>query len=144
MKISTKGRYALRMMYELALRKSEGFISLKDIATRQQISKKYLEQIVPLFYQSGFLTASRGAGGGYRLAKAPRDYTVLDILNITEGALTPVECAVDSKECPRADACATRFVWEGLYRAMTDYLGGVTLQDIVDRAQSDGGYTYMI
>ena len=144
MKISTKGRYALRMMYELAMHKNDGYVPLKDIAKRQGISKKYLEQIVPLFYQSGFLAASRGAQGGYKLAKAPREYTVFQILRITEGDPAPVECVHSPEDCPRAEGCATRFVWDGLYRAVTDYLESVTLQDIVDRAESGGGYSYVI
>ena len=92
MKISTKGRYALRMMIDLAEHQGEGFVSLKDIAARQGISKKYLEQIIPILNRSNFLQANRGAQGGYRLAKAPSAYTVKDILELTEGSLVPVAC----------------------------------------------------
>ena len=90
MKISTKGRYALRMLLDLAEHQSEGYIALKDIAARQDVSKKYLEQIIPILNKSGFLLASRGFQGGYRLAKTPDKYTVGDILRATEGSITPV------------------------------------------------------
>ena len=144
MKISTKGRYALRMLTELAVRQNEGFISLKEIAARQDISKKYLEQIVPLFYQSGILTASRGAQGGYRLAKDPSAYTVGEILRITEGSLEPVDCVADASLCPRAGICSTRFVWEGLHRVVTEYLDSITLQDLADRATQQNDFSYVI
>lgn len=134
MRISTKGRYALRMLTDLAINKDKGFISLKDIATRQQISKKYLEQIVPLFNGSGILEANRGFQGGYKLAEAAEDYTVGDILRITEGNLTPVPCADSSQNsCEMSDNCTTQFVWEGLYKAINNYLDSVTLGDIVEK-----------
>ncbi|MCH5194809.1 MAG: Rrf2 family transcriptional regulator [Oscillospiraceae bacterium] len=134
MKISTKGRYALRMLLDLALHESDGFVALKDIAERQDISKKYLEQIVPLLNKSGLLKTNRGYQGGYMLAKAPGKYTVGEILRITEGDLCPVTCLRYSpNDCPRADECMTLFVWEGLYKAITDYLDGITLSDIIER-----------
>lgn len=140
MKISTKGRYALRMLLDLALHRNEGFIALKDIAERQEISKKYLEQIVPLLNRSDLLRTNRGYQGGYALAREPSQYTVGEILRITEGDLCPISCLQNSpNECPRAGDCMTLFVWEGLYKTITDYLDGVTLQDIIDRAPSGGG-----
>ena len=93
MKISTKGRYALRMLLDLAEHRQCGYIALKDIAERQNISKKYLEQIIPMFNNSGILKTSRGAQGGYQLAKSPDSYTLGEILRLTEGSLAPILCA---------------------------------------------------
>lgn len=134
MKISTKGRYALRMLYDLALNGNENYVSLKDIAERQNISKKYLEQIIPLIGKGGILKANRGNKGGYMLAKSPSEYTVGVILRMTEGNLAPVACLEsDHNDCPRAAECSTLFVWEGLNKVITDYLDNITLQDIIDR-----------
>ena len=134
MKISTKGRYALRMLLDLAMHEADGFVALKDIAERQDISKKYLEQIVPLLNKSNLLRTNRGYQGGYMLSKAPDQYTVGEILRITEGDLCPVACLqFEPNDCPRADGCMTLFVWNGLYKAITDYLDGITLQDIIDK-----------
>lgn len=134
LKISTKGRYALRMMLDLAEHKSDGYISLKDIAQRQNISKKYLEQIVPLLNKSGVLRTTRGFQGGYMLAKDPDKYTVLDILKITEGSMAPVACLDDETNlCERNDECITLNVWKGLYDVINNYLSNITLQDILDK-----------
>lgn len=133
MKISTKGRYALRMLLDLAEHQDEGYIALKDIADRQSISKKYLEQIVPMLNRSDLLMASRGFQGGYRLAKKPSEYTVAFILSITEGNLAPVAClAHDTVECERSTDCLTLPIWQGLYQTIYDYLNSITLQDILD------------
>ena len=133
MKISTKGRYALRMMVDLALHGSEEFVALKDIAERQGISKKYLEQIVPLLNKSNLLKTNRGYQGGYMLSKPPSKYTVGEILRITEGNLCPVACLqYEPNDCSRAEECMTLFIWQGLYKVITDYLDGITLQDIID------------
>lgn len=140
MKISTKGRYALRMLYDLALHQEEGYVSLKDIAERQNISKKYLEQIVPLLNRSGILKTNRGNHGGYMLSKKPSDYTVADVLVATEGSLAPVACLeFEPNECPRMSECSTLYIWEGLYKAVSDYLNSVTLQDIIDKNGNSGG-----
>ena len=140
MKISTKGRYALRMLYDLAIHQEEGFVSLKDIAERQNISKKYLEQIVPLLNRSGILKTNRGNRGGYMLSQSPSHYTVADILKATEGSLAPVACMeFEPNDCPHRDKCSTLFIWEGLYNAINDYLGSFTLQDIIDRNVSSSG-----
>lgn len=134
MKISTKGRYALRLMVDLAEHKDSGFIALKDVAKRQNISKKYLEQIVPVLNGAGLLTTNRGNRGGYKLAKEPTEYTVGDILRITEGSIAPVSC-LDSEvnPCERKNFCQTLYVWEGLYKVVNEYLDGITVQDIVDK-----------
>ena len=133
-KISTKGRYALRMLLDLAEHQSSGIISLKDIAERQNISKKYLEQIIPIFNKSDMLRTSRGFQGGYRLAKSPDKYTVGEILRLTEGSLAPVSCLEqDPTVCRRSRECATLPVWQGLYQVINEYLDGITLQDILDR-----------
>ena len=134
MKISTKGRYALRMMLDLAENQGNGYVSLKEIAKRQNISKKYLEQIVPILNRTDFLETVRGYQGGYRLVKSPDKYTVGDILRVTEGSLAPVACLEHKPYgCENRSMCSTLSVWEGLYNVITDYLDGITLQDILDR-----------
>ena len=139
MKISTKGRYALRMMLDLAIHQNEGFVSLKDIADRQGISKKYLEQIVPLLNRTGMLRTNRGYQGGYRLAKSPDAYTVGEILRLTEGDLAPVACLQgDIVNCERADHCITLPVWKGLYHVINDYLDHITLQDVFEPSTRTG------
>ena len=134
MKISTKGRYALRLMVDLADNSDSGFVALKDVAARQRISKKYLEQIVPVLNSAGFLITNRGNKGGYMLAKSPSEYTVWDILKVTEGNIAPVSCLeTEMNICERSVACATLFVWEGLSKVVDEYLSSITVQDIVDR-----------
>ncbi len=131
MKISTKGRYALRMMLDLAQHKDCGFVALKDIAKRQGISKKYLEQIVPLLNKADVLKTNRGYQGGYMLARDPKDYTVGEILRITEGSIAPVACLDQTpNQCGRADSCATLKIWKGLQDVIEEYLDGITLADI--------------
>lgn len=133
MKISTKGRYALRMLLDLAEHQNDGYIALKDIAARQNISKKYLEQIIPILNKSDLLSANRGYQGGYRLAKTPDKYTVGDILRLTEGSIAPVACLdYDPVLCERSDDCLTLPIWRGLNKVIADYLDSITLQDILD------------
>jgi len=121
------------MLLDLAERKDEGYISLKDIAERQGISKKYLEQIVTLLNSADMLRTNRGYQGGYMLAKAPNQYTVGQILRITEGGLCPVSCLEDNpNQCGRIGFCRTINVWKGLYKVIAEYLDGITLQDILD------------
>lgn len=133
MKISTKGRYALRMLLDLAEHREDGYIALKDIAERQNISKKYLEQIVPILNRSDVLKTNRGYQGGYMLAKSPSKYTVGEILRLTEGSLAPVACVEqDPAECERSGECMTLPLWQGLYKVINEYLDGVTLQDLID------------
>lgn len=134
MKISTKGRYALRMMLDLAEHRNNGYIALKDIANRQEISKKYLEQIVPIINRSDFLMTNRGFQGGYMLAKEPDKYTLGDILRTTEGSLAPVACLDHEPNiCERCSSCPTLPVWKGLYSVISEYLDSITLQDILDK-----------
>ncbi len=132
MTISTKGRYALRLLIDLAQHSSEGSVALKDIAKRQDISKKYLEQIVPSLVRSKLLYANRGYGGGYSLSKPPEQYTVGEILRVTEGNLSPVACMqCEPNSCPRKNDCLTLPVWEGLNRVINEYLDGITLRSII-------------
>ncbi|MBR7093019.1 MAG: Rrf2 family transcriptional regulator [Clostridia bacterium] len=143
--ISTRGRYALRMMADLAQHQKDGFVSLKDIAQRQEISKKYLEQIIPILNRAALLQTSRGSAGGYRLVKPPREYTVREILCATEGTLAPVSCLEgEVNTCPRCGECATLFVWEGLQKVETEYLNSITLQDILDKQAEKAGNNYSI
>ena len=143
MKISTKGRYALRMMLDLAEHQNDGFVALKDIAERQNISKKYLEQIVPILNKADVLRTTRGFQGGYRLAKSPDKYTVGEILRLTEGSLAPVACLEPGSEaCPRAAECRTLSLWRGLDKVINDYLDDFTLADLMH--SDPGGYDYVI
>ncbi len=141
MKISTKGRYALRMLLDLAEHQGDGYIALKDIAQRQEISKKYLEQIVPILNRAEILKTNRGFQGGYRLAKSPDKMTAGDILRATEGNLAPVACLDgDEIDCPRSEHCPTLPLWQGLNKVINEYLDSVTLQDLIDMQMSADDY----
>ena len=132
MLISTKGRYALRVMADLARNGGEGYVVLMDIAQRQNISEKYLEGIVAALSRSGFLQTQRGRGGGYRLARRPEEYSVGDVLRSAEGSLAPVSCIkTGDAECPNADNCLTLPLWKELDRVMNEYLDSVTLADLI-------------
>ena len=144
MKISTKGRYALRMMIDLAEHQNEGYISLKEIAERQNISKKYLEQIIPVFHSTDILRTVRGSQGGYALGRTPQKITVGEILRYTEGSLSPVECVDDPIGCRRSVDCATLPVWQGLARVIGNYLDGITLQDLLDQQRESYSNNYVI
>lgn len=145
MKISTKGRYALRMLLDLAEHQNDGYIALKEIAARQNISKKYLEQIVSVLNKSDFLSTNRGYQGGYRLAKTPDKYTVGDILRMTEGSLSPVACLdCNPVGCDRKEVCATLPVWQGLNNVICEYLDNITLQDIIDGQMEQSADNYVI
>ena len=145
MKISTKGRYALRMMIDLGEHIDDGYVTLKDIAVRQEISKKYLEQIVSLLSRSDFLITSRGYQGGYRLARRPDQYTVGDILRLTEGSLEPIACLdTHPNTCNRAASCATLPMWKGLSKVINEYLDSVTLQDLLDNQHASYESDYSI
>ena len=145
MKISTKGRYALRMLIDLAEHKNDGYIALKDIAARQNISKKYLEQIIPILNRADILLANRGFQGGYKLAKSPEQYTVGFILRLTEGSLSPVACLdQEPVECSKSAECPTLPIWKGLKKVICDYLDGITLQDILDEQTARSADNYMI
>ncbi len=134
MKISTKGRYALRLMLDLALNNTGEYITIKSIAARQNISDKYLEQIIALLNKAGYVKSVRGSQGGYRLVKEPSEYTVGMILRLTEGSLTPIDCLEDG-DCDRYLDCVTREVWKELYDAICNVVDHRTLQDLVDRQQ---------
>ena len=136
MRISTKGRYALRLMIDLAEHDDGSLISIRDVAERQGISAKYLEQIVGLLSKAGFLRSGRGPQGGYRLSRAPEEYTVGDILRLTEGNLAPVACLEDSENrCERSHECATLDFWTGLYAAVNNYIDRYTLADLLAEQQ---------
>ena len=143
MLISTKGRYALRVMIDLAEHQGEGLIPLKVIAQRQEISEKYLESIIKLLVKSRLLSGVRGKGGGYQLTKTPDQYTVGSILRLTEDSLAPVACLErDADTCPRSSACRTLPLWQGLNRVINEYLDGVTVGDLTRRG--DAGDDYVI
>lgn len=145
MKISTKGRYAVRMMLDLTLHNTGEYISLKDISKRQEITVKYLEQIVTALTKTGFLRSQRGNNGGYRLARAPKDYTIGDILRATEGSLVPVACLEDDpNQCTRSAECVTLPFWQGLAKVINDYVDSVTLEDLADWANQMAGNDYSI
>jgi len=133
LKISTRGRYSLRMMIDLAQHYNEGFIALKDISTRQNISKKYLEQIVPFLNRSNLLNANKGHMGGYQLSRQPSDITVREILECAEGSLTPVSCMDNTpNNCENFGECLTLPIYNGLYDVIVKYLDGITLLNIID------------
>ncbi|MBP3793290.1 MAG: RrF2 family transcriptional regulator [Ruminococcus sp.] len=135
MKISTKGRYALRLMLDLAMCEKGKYIALKDISQRQDISVKYLEQIISVLSRAGFVRSVRGSGGGYMLAKDPEEYTVGMILRLTEGSLAPVACLeYEPNDCPRAESCVTLGVWEKLYKAINDVVDNITLADLAEQS----------
>lgn len=133
MKVSTKGRYALRMMIDIAKNNTGEWISIKDIARRQNISEKYLEQIVSPLTRGGLLMSSRGPSGGYLLSRTPREYTAGEILRAIEGSMAPVAC-LDGLEnsCEQQERCATLKFWQGLYQVINEYIDSTTLQDLVD------------
>ena len=136
MKISTKGRYALRLMLDLALNNNGEPVRIKDIAMRQEISDKYLEQIISNLNKAGYVKSIRGPQGGYKLAKAPEQYTVGMILRLTEGSLAPVACLEDEvNECTRQEQCVTLQLWQKLDEAIKGVVDHVTLADLVEWEQ---------
>lgn len=136
MKISTKGRYAVRVMLDLAAHNTGECIKVKEIANRQGISEKYLEQIIAVLNKAGYVNSVRGAQGGYRLSKNPEDYTVGMILRLTEGSMAPVSCLEDgAEECERCDTCETLEIWKDIYSAVNQVIDGVTLADLLERRQ---------
>lgn len=140
--ISTKGRYALRLMLDLAMCKEGEYVPLKDVAERQEISVKYLEQIISVLCRAGYVRSVRGTGGGYMLSKKPEEYTVGMILRLTEGSLAPVACLEPGDgSCPRGERCLTIGVWKKLYAAINDVIDNITLADLVAQ---DEGDTYCI
>lgn len=145
MKISTKGRYALRVMLDLAIHNTGEYIPLKDVSQRQSITVKYLEQIIPQLKKRGYLKSTRGNCGGYRLAREPREYVIGDILRTMEGSLAPVSCLEDEANlCEMSNACPTLHFWRGLDKAISDYVDSVTLQDLLDQYHDTRGNDYSI
>ena len=143
MKISTKGRYALRMMLDLALNDTEKPVRIKDIACRQGISDKYLEQIIAVLNKAQYVRSIRGPQGGYLLTRKPEEYTVGMILRLTEGSMAPVDCVDgDIISCDRMDDCVTSIVWKRLNDAINDVIDNITLADLVDwQVVRDGDYS---
>lgn len=138
MMISTKGRYALRIMVDLAQHDGEAPVSVREIARRQDISGKYMEQIISVLSRAGLLRSVRGAQGGYHLAMSPREITVGMILRATEGDLAPAECvAHGAQHCQRSGACPSRAVFEKVYSAINDVIDGVLLCDLMADVQRD-------
>ena len=139
MLVSTKGRYALRVMIELAGHDREEFVPLGMIVKKQDISVKYLESIIVVLSKAGLVDGLRGKGGGYRLNRAPGEYSVGQILRLTEGDLATVAClAQDAPECPRAEQCATRWLWEQMDDAVNDVLDRVTLAMLAEVSRQRG------
>jgi Rrf2 family protein len=134
------------MLLDIAEHESEGYVALKDVAARQDISKNYLEQIIMLLKNADMLKTARGFQGGYKLAKSPAHYTVGDILRVTESNLAPVPCVLEAfNDCKRSDICMTQSIWSGLGRVISEYLDSITLQDILDKHhQRDEGDFYAI
>lgn len=142
MKISTRGRYAIRVMIDLAEHNTGEYIPLTDIAKRQQISEKYLEAIVASLVKSGNLKALRGKKGGYRLVKEPKDYNIKSILEVTEGSFAPVACLEDEKnECARYNTCKTIKMWEGFSKVVSEYFENITLEDLKNQGMSGDDYS---
>ena len=132
MLVSTKGRYALRVMVDLAEHQNDGYTAMKEVAARQEISLKYLERILPALAKNGMIEGITGKGGGYRLTKAPEEYRVGDILRLAEGDLVPVACMECGAEpCGRQAECRTRDLWKGFQKVMDDYFDNVTLADLM-------------
>lgn len=145
MKISTKGRYALRLMIDIAQNSKGEYIRLKDISERQGISEKYLEQITGTLTKMGLIKGVRGAQGGYKLVKNPSEYSIGSILRVTEGSMAPVACLDDvENSCPRKDKCLTLGFWEEFSKVINDFIDSKTLQDLIDNNNAINGNGYII
>lgn len=149
MRLSTKGRYGVKAMFDLALSYGEGPIALNSIAERQNISVHYLEQLFASLRKAGLVKSVRGAQGGYTLAEKPQEITVGDIIRTLEGPLAPAECVIDdeSNECDRADCCVTRVIWEKIRDSINEVVDSITLQDMIDdykRMNNKDTYMYYI
>lgn len=145
MKVSTRGRYALRLMLDLAMHDTGEYIKIRQVAQRQEVSEKYLEQIITILNKAGFVRSARGARGGYRLAHPAKDYTVGMILRVTEGSLAPVGCVEEGgEECTRIGKCATLMVWKRLNEAVNSVVDNITLEDIMEEERHLKGNDYVI
>ena len=140
--ISTRGRYALRVLIDLAEHSGGGYIPMKEVAARQEISLKYLERIMPALIKNQLVAGMHGKGGGYRLTKSPEEYRVGDVLRLTEGDLAPVAClGCNAKTCARAPQCRTLPMWREFYEMTNRYFDGITLADLM---QNGGAADYVI
>jgi Rrf2 family protein len=134
MKISTRGRYAVRLMLDLAMNDTDHYVTIKSISERQEISSKYLEQIISILSRAGFVKSVRGAQGGYRLAKPSEEYTIGMILRLIEGSLVPVACMDDEpNQCPRCETCVTLDVWKQIDEAVSGVVDHITLEDLINK-----------
>ena len=145
MTVSTKGRYAIRFMLDLALHNTGEPVRIKDVSARQEISDKYLEQVVAMLNKAGFVRSIRGPQGGYVLTRDPKDYTMGQILRLTEGDMVPVACLADEvNQCDRADSCVTLHFWKRLDDAISDVIDHTTLADLVEDEQAMLANNYVI
>lgn len=138
MKISTKGRYAIRLMLDLAMHENEGYISIKTVSQRQGISEKYLEQIIKMLSKAKMVESTRGAQGGYKLIKKPEEYTVGEILRVTEGSLAPVECLNEEHTCENCQNCVTIEIWQNVLDAINEVVDNITLDYLVKKQKNKG------
>ncbi len=136
MKISTKGRYALRLMLDLAQQPPTEYVSIKSVATRQGISEKYLEQIIKMLSKGGLVESTRGKSGGYRLTRTPEKYTVGEILRVTEGSLAPVSCLEEEHRCENCDDCVTYEIWQNVLDAINEVVDSITLSYLVEKQKA--------
>lgn len=131
--LSTKGRYGLKMMFELSLRYGSGAVPLNEIAKSLNLSDTYLEQLVAILRKAGYVKSFRGAQGGYELSKNPKDITIGEIIRTLEGPLAPAECVIDEEpDCDRADYCVTRIIWGKIMDGINNVIDGITLHDMID------------
>ena len=141
--ISTKGRYSIRILLDLAEHRNGSYTPMKEVAARQEISLKYIEKLMPALKGAGLIESSHGIGGGYRLTREPEQYTLWEILRLAEGDLAPVSCLQENAAvCDRAAECRTLPVWKNYYKLTKDYFSGITLADLMRRAPD--GYDYVI
>lgn len=136
MKVSTKGRYALRLMLDLAQQPPTEYVSIKSVATRQGISEKYLEQIIKMLSKSGLVESTRGKSGGYRLTRTPESYTVGEILRVTEGSLAPVSCLEEEHHCENCNDCVTYEIWQNVLDAINEVVDSITLSYLVEKQKA--------
>jgi Rrf2 family cysteine metabolism transcriptional repressor len=144
MKLSTRGRYGIRALLDIALHRGEEPILLRDIAQRQQISLRYLDHLITPLVAAGMVRSTRGTGGGIRLARRPDEIKLSEVMQLLEGSIALVDCVSDPDICERASICATRDLWEELKRAMSGVLESVTLQDLVERQKAKEKYEQAI
>ena len=136
--ISTKGRYSIRILLDLAEHRNGGYIPIKEVAARQETSLKYVEKLMPALKNAGLIDSTHGLGGGYRLTREPDGYTLWEILRLAEGDLAPVACLQENAAaCSRAAECRTLLVWEKYYELTKDYFSGITLADLMNNPQAD-------